>query len=147
MACTRIRGPISVRFWAKTVRAENGCLLWQGAVKKRSRRDGRGGQSLPHGKFNVAGKSVPAHRVAFMLSRGLDGHTMAFFGLIAHACDNPACVEPTHLEESTYSDNLQDAYDRGRRGVLVELCDWFGAQGALASRSNASLPMLHSANG
>lgn len=127
------RGPyrkqdIRERFFAKTRRCpDTGCLLWTGACKKPSQRDGRGGQSLPHGQFNIDGKAILAHRVAFMFEHDLGGHTMAFFGLLSHSCDTPKCVEPTHLTESTFSKNLQEAWDRGRRerAAFVALCEFF----------------------
>lgn len=35
--------------------------------------------------------------------------------LAGHTCDNKNCVNPQHLQEITYTRNLQDAYARGRR--------------------------------
>lgn len=34
--------------------------------------------------------------------------------IIMHTCDNPGCFNPDHLVKGTYSDNLKDAYDKGR---------------------------------
>jgi HNH endonuclease len=34
--------------------------------------------------------------------------------VICHECDNPPCCNPKHLWEGTYSENLKDAYDKGR---------------------------------
>lgn len=34
--------------------------------------------------------------------------------VVRHTCDNPWCVEPTHLILGTQTDNVQDSVDRGR---------------------------------
>jgi hypothetical protein len=109
------------RFWSKTKRLQNGCLEWTGALKKPSRRDGRGGQALQHGVFWLDGRTEYAHRVARSLATGIPVRDLP---LIGHDCDNPKCVEPAHLLDSSHSQNLQEAYDRGRRN-LAGLLRWF----------------------
>jgi hypothetical protein len=51
-----------------------------------------------------------AHVLSFMLAYGPvpDGKE------IAHKCDNPACVRPTHLEAVTHAENLADMRRKGR---------------------------------
>lgn len=41
-----------------------------------------------------------------------DGPANGRYGL--HSCDNPRCWNPHHLRWGTPSENMQDAYDRGR---------------------------------
>lgn len=93
------------RFWAKTERAAGGCLLWTGAD------DGRGG----YGKFKVGGKSVRAIRWIFeFYSPGeLRRHHK-----VMHTCDNPRCVEPSHLRKGTHRQNMRDMARKGRVGGL-----------------------------
>lgn len=55
-----------------------------------------------------------AHRAAYALAfggvpNGLD---------VLHSCDNPSCVNPTHLRPGTHTDNMQDKMARGRGNHL-----------------------------
>lgn len=36
-----------------------------------------------------------------------------------HKCDNPKCVNPDHLEAGTQSQNILDAYARGRKPKTI----------------------------
>ena len=38
---------------------------------------------------------------------------------VRHKCDNPRCIEPTHLELGTLADNNRDRADRGRSAKVV----------------------------
>ncbi len=35
--------------------------------------------------------------------------------MVLHRCDNPPCSNPKHLYLGTQSDNVQDAFNRGRK--------------------------------
>lgn len=125
---------VEERFFTKTkLNAATGCLEWIGATKKPSRRDFRsGGQSLEHGVFWYEGRTEGAHRVAVALRTGVPVRELP---LIGHQCDNPRCVLFEHLEASSFSQNLKDAWERGRRisnseKNLVALGEWFLHAGA-----------------
>jgi hypothetical protein len=77
------------------------CWEWTGA------RDPNG-----YGRVNWQGKSMLAHRVAYMLmtiSGTLDDRH------ILHACDNPPCCNPIHLWPGTAADNTADMFKKGRQ--------------------------------
>lgn len=37
--------------------------------------------------------------------------------VIRHKCDNPACINPSHLEIGTQKDNMKDAEKRNRAKI------------------------------
>ncbi len=75
------------------------CLIWTKG------RDGQG-----YGNVTIDGKSVVAHRVAFVLANGkLDPHLD-----VLHQCDNPPCCAPNHLRAGTHLENMQDMITKGR---------------------------------
>lgn len=87
------------RFWSKVDRDEDDeCWPWT------SVRHPEG-----YGKIKVGGRFEYAHRVAMRL----EGHDVDG-GLVLHECDNPACVNPSHLYLGDQSDNVQDMWDRDR---------------------------------
>lgn len=89
----------SERFWSFVDRrTPEECWLWLG-----------GKSSSGYGQFWLRGKCISAHRVSFRLAKG-------HWPLIVtrHTCDQKACVNPHHLLEGTYVENMQDATTRGR---------------------------------
>lgn len=86
------------RFWNKTTRV-NDCLEWTGYIRK----DG-------YANFFLDGKTLLAHRVACMLTRGEIPQGME----VCHHCDNRKCVNPDHLFLGSLKDNMQDMVKKGR---------------------------------
>ena len=86
------------RFWAKARKGE-ACWLWTGAQS-----------SDKYGCFGLDGRTVAAHRVAWMLTNGPIPSGL----LVCHSCDNPRCVNPDHLWLGTNADNARDRDQKGR---------------------------------
>lgn len=102
---TKPRGTIEDRFW-RHVDKSGDCWTWTGSLKSDGYgRLGAGGRS---------GKYLCAHRVSYELHHGVIPEGM----VVMHECDNPACVNPAHLSLGTYSDNTQQACDKGRMKSL-----------------------------
>ncbi|WP_291163360.1 helix-turn-helix domain-containing protein [Gemmatimonas sp. UBA7669] len=83
--------------------AEDGqCWIWQ-----------RTKNNAGYGTLRVEGRTIYAHRLAFLLAGndlGPDQHVL-------HACDTPACINPDHLSSGSRSANMQDAARKGRLRV------------------------------
>ena len=92
------------RFLAKVSTGEgDACWLWKGYLKVRG-----------YGGFAVKGKRDDlAHRASFRIFNGslLDDEC------VLHSCDNPPCVNPSHLFKGSLKDNSQDMVKKGRGKV------------------------------
>lgn len=86
-------------FWETAIREPNGCWLWAGAVAR------------DYGVVQFKKKAWRAHRLAWTLANKRPIPEGLY---ILHTCDEPLCIRPDHLYTGTQSDNMKDAYARGR---------------------------------
>lgn len=89
------------RFWSKVIEDESGCWLWQG------------GRAHGYGTFGISGKTVRAHRIAYLWAHGTIPDGLE----ICHHCDVRNCVRPDHLFAGTRSDNMWDMSNKGRNAM------------------------------
>lgn len=52
-----------------------------------------------------------AHRVSYQYHYG----DLTDDLMVLHSCDNPKCINPAHLRKGTCSENIQEAFDKGRK--------------------------------
>lgn len=101
----------SHRFWAKVNRLESDdCWPW---TSPSVGRDGRG-------RMSVNGRRVNAPMVSWVLSNGIIPPKGQF---ACHSCDNPNCVNPSHIWICSNAENMQDASRKKRiNGQSVTHC-------------------------
>jgi hypothetical protein len=88
------------RFWSKVaVSGPDECWLWQASTDEAG-----------YGSVRWGGRTQPAHRVAYLLSRG----TIPDGLFVLHSCDTPGCCNPNHLHPGTQKQNVAECLARGR---------------------------------
>lgn len=95
------------RFWEK-VDISSDCWEWIASKNK-----------LGYGNFSVDGTHMLAHRYSMILA----GHEIPDGMAVLHRCDNPPCVNPSHLYVGTWADNARDRDSRGRLGDRKGACN------------------------
>ena len=98
----RPRSDVKQRFLEKVKQMEPGCHEWQAG-------QARGG----YGKFQLVGKTVTAHRMAYELFVAPIPDGLC----VLHRCDNRLCVNPKHLFLGDLADNIKDMDKKQRRGT------------------------------
>ena len=73
------------------------CWNWNGSLAKNG-----------YGEFYYNSRPVYAHRFSYELFFG----PFPTFALVLHKCDNKRCINPNHLYLGTYTQNLNDSYER-----------------------------------
>jgi hypothetical protein len=91
---------IEERFWAKVNKnTSTGCWEWTAALTNKG-----------YGIFKSAIAGNKAHRQSALLAgMNINGK------FVCHSCDNPKCVNPSHLFVGTNQDNIDDKVSKNRQ--------------------------------
>jgi hypothetical protein len=88
-------------FWKRVdIRSDEECWNWIGSKT-----------SQGYGRIFISYKRCWAHRISFELTYG----PIPEGKVILHQCDNPSCVNPSHLSIGTQGENIADMDKKGRR--------------------------------
>jgi hypothetical protein len=81
------------------INTKTDCWLWNGATT-----------NFGHGRIKINNKFFSVHRLSYIIHIGKIPKEL----FVCHHCDNPSCINPQHLFIGTRSDNMKDAYNKGR---------------------------------
>lgn len=98
------RDTLENRFWRQVdKKSDNECWIWSGTKNKKG-----------YGciiKDDGSRKRHLAHRASYIINKGEIPDGL----YVLHSCDNPSCVNPNHLRVGTQSENIKEAFDKGRK--------------------------------
>lgn len=103
MTPTIYHGTPQARFWAKVdVRGPDECWPWRAALNRSG-----------YGRYTPCAGAKQCMATHYMLA--LVGRLRPSpDGCALHTCDNPICVNPSHLHWGTHRDNMRDKASKGR---------------------------------
>jgi len=98
-----------LRFWQKVEKNPSKCWIWKGATLNKSK----------YGQFKINNKNQLSHRVSWIIHYG----EIPIGKDVLHKCDNPQCVNPSHLFIGSHKENMMDKTKKGRAHSKLSASD------------------------
>lgn len=93
------------RFWTKVdIAGPDDCWEWTAAHTVKG-----------YGRFRIRDKLYGANRLSLSEYLGVEIEELRE---VCHTCDNPPCVNPSHLFDGSKSDNMLDCVKKGRHKTV-----------------------------
>ena len=100
---------VEERFLSKVKKTDT-CWVWTAACFKQPANR----KTPPYGQFWISKvKCTSAHRAAYQLFVG----PIPEDKFVLHNCDNPLCVNPTHLRLGNQLENIRESVQKGRHKI------------------------------
>lgn len=97
--------PLETKFWSRVQRHNHDeCWIWGGTIGQHG-----------YGILSISGRPLRVSRLSWEINVGPIPEGLC----VLHKCDNPACVNPSHLFVGTLKDNTQDMLRKGRAKYTV----------------------------
>ena len=110
MITEKLSEEVKERFWEKVELIPfHECWEWTSAKNNKG-----------YGIFGLKKNTDKAHRISFRIAKGEIPKGL----FILHSCDNPGCVNPSHLRTGTNQDNVSDMISRGRNSKPPDMAGW-----------------------
>ncbi len=109
------------RFMAKVSVLENGCWKWSSVHNKPY---GKHKHVMEYGRFNVEGKMWVAHRWLWEQVNGQvpEGLVLDHYKANHGECIGALCVNPDHLEPTTFGENIRRGHGACARNARKTTC-------------------------
>ena len=99
---------LSERFWCKVQKQTEGCWIWTANCNQKG-----------YGLFIFNKRNYSSHRISWELHNGPIPKGMQ----VCHHCDNPPCVNPSHLFLGNPESNTHDAIQKDRLSKKIRNSD------------------------